>query len=422
MFRTAIGVENVVRQNGAVPATIGIIKGKIHIGMFSENIEVLARKSKTVGEVLKVSRRDLPYVMSQKLSGGTTVSATSLLSYKAGIQIFATGGIGGVHYGAEQTLDISADLTELSRTPITVVSAGVKSILDIEKTLEVLETNGVTVAVLSSVQGNDVEFPAFFTAKSSHKAPMVVKNVSEAAAMVHYHDQLKLENGILIAVPIPEKEEANCDTINSAIQDALKQAKQQNIKGKSVTPYILQKVNEVSGGESLKANIALVRNNAKIAAEIACELNKLFFLEEENIDADTSKNDSVFSHFHILKTPEKVEQTNAKTAADANSSFKPVVIGGSIVDSILTAETSDIKINGSTYKGSSNVVLGGVGQNLATCLSKLDLDPLFISAVANDTNGKLVQDQHRNLSVNGFRTMPGVATSSSFVILDKNGK
>lgn len=263
---TALSLEKIVRDTGAIPATMGIIHGRIKIGMTRAEMEFLANSK----EVIKTSRRDIPYVVGMGLSGGTTVSATMIFSQFAGIRVFATGGMGGVHRGADRSFDISADLTELSRTNVAVVCAGVKAILDIGLTLEKLETLGVPVLGY----GTD-DFPAFYTRKSSFKVPMRVNNPEDCARIMKSKWDLNLDGGIIIANPIPEEYEAQRENIDKAIEIALFEAEKNGIVGKEVTPYLLSKVKELTAGESLAANMALVKNNALVAAQIAVEYAKL---------------------------------------------------------------------------------------------------------------------------------------------------
>ncbi|GFR49820.1 hypothetical protein Agub_g11760 [Astrephomene gubernaculifera] len=258
---TALEVEGVVRDAGAVPATIAIIQGVPHIGMQREQLEHIARRGTAVQ---KVSRRDLPLVLAKRMDGATTVSATAALAALAGVHVFVTGGIGGVHRGGEVTMDVSADLTELGRTPIAVVCAGAKSILDIPRTLEVLETQGVAVAAY----GTD-EFPAFFTPRSGCKAPARVDSAEEAAGMLASLRRLGLGSGMLVAVPVPSEHAAEGEEVEAAIHTALQEAEQRGIKGNEVTPFLLERVRSLTGGRSLAANIKLVKNNARVGAAIA---------------------------------------------------------------------------------------------------------------------------------------------------------
>jgi len=259
-LETALGVEAVVRENGAIPATIAVIDGELRVGLEHHELETLAQAR----DVVKASGRDLAVAMVRGQTAGTTVSATMLLADLAGIDIFATGGVGGVHRGAEQTFDISADLTELGRTKTAVVCAGVKSILDIAKTLEYLETQRVPVIAF----GTD-DFPAFFTRQSGFKADHRLDTAEEIAHAMHLHHQLGTGTGLLIANPIPEQAALTPEFIDGTIADAVKEAEERGIGRKQLTPFLLARINELSKGESLRANIALVRNNAALAAQMA---------------------------------------------------------------------------------------------------------------------------------------------------------
>jgi pseudouridine-5'-phosphate glycosidase len=259
-LETALGVEAVVRENGAVPATIAVINGELRAGLERHELEELAQAK----GVVKASGRDLAVAMVRGQTAGTTVSATMLLADLAGIEIFATGGVGGVHRGAEQTFDISADLTELGRTRTAVVCAGVKSILDIAKTLEYLETQRVPVIAYGTE-----DFPAFFTRKSGYKADHRLDSAEDIAKAMHLHHQLGTGTGLLIANPIPEAAALTPDFIDGTIADAVKEAEERGIGRKELTPFLLARINDLSKGESLKANIALVRNNAALAARMA---------------------------------------------------------------------------------------------------------------------------------------------------------
>lgn len=264
---TALTVEKTVRDNGAVPATIAIIQGVITVGCSKEEIEHLGKAGLTV---TKTSRRDVPFVVSKGLDGATTVATTMMFAHMAGIKVFATGGIGGVHRGAEKTMDISADLEELARTPVNVVCAGAKSILDLGLTLEYLETKGVAVVGY----GTD-EFPAFFTSKSGFKLTQRMDTPSEVARAIYAKDALDLGGGMLICNPIPEQYSMDAEYIESVIKEAVKEADEKGIKGKDITPFLLDKIQKITGGESLDSNIKLVLNNAVLASKIAVELSKL---------------------------------------------------------------------------------------------------------------------------------------------------
>ncbi len=259
-IETALAVEAVIKENGAVPATVGIVQGKYCVGLSLQQIELLG----SAKNVWKVSLRDMPYVISKNLYGATTVAATMRIAYMAGIGIFATGGIGGVHRGATSTMDISADLTEMAHTSVAVVSSGIKSILDIELTLEYLETQGIPVVTIGQN-----EFPSFYSRKSSFGSPLRAEDASEIANMLHIKWQSGLKGSVLIANPIPEKLEIPFEEMELQIQAAMHAANQQKVKGKQVTPFLLQYIADHTRGESLQANIALVKHNAKVGSEIA---------------------------------------------------------------------------------------------------------------------------------------------------------
>ncbi|MBR2056437.1 MAG: pseudouridine-5'-phosphate glycosidase [Clostridia bacterium] len=264
---TALRVEEEVRKNGAVPATIAIIDGVPTVGCNREEIEKLGKAGLTV---TKVSRRDIPIVIAKGLNGATTVASTMILAEKAGVKIFATGGIGGVHRGAEKTMDISADLDELSKTNVTVVCAGAKSILDLNLTMEYLETKGVAVIGY----GTD-ELPAFFTRESGIKVGYRMDTPKEIAESMKAKEDMGLEGGMLVTNPIPEEYSMDAKVIGEAIDKAVKEAEDLGVKGKDITPFLLDKIQKITGGDSLASNIQLVLNNARLASQIAVELSKL---------------------------------------------------------------------------------------------------------------------------------------------------
>lgn len=257
---TALAVEEVVRANGAVPATIAIFNGQCHVGLSKQELEYFGNAN----NVWKVSLRDMPYVISQQLYGATTVAATMRIATMAGIKIFVTGGIGGVHRGAEDSMDISADLTEMAQTSVAVVSAGVKSILDIGLTLEYLETKGIPV-----VTYGQEEFPSFYSRKSGFRSPLTLYSPKEIAQLLSTKWQLGLEGSVLIANPVPAEQEITTEEMEVHIQQALHAATEQKITGKEVTPFLLKYIADHTKGESLEANIALIKHNAKVGAEIA---------------------------------------------------------------------------------------------------------------------------------------------------------
>ncbi|XP_041795277.1 pseudouridine-metabolizing bifunctional protein C1861.05 [Chelmon rostratus] len=385
---TAKEVEAIVRAEGATPATVGVIEGEVRVGLSSEELDHLARCQSS----LKVSRRDLPYVISKGLSGGTTVSATMIAAHQAGIPVFVTGGIGGVHRDGENSLDISADLTELGRTPIAVVSAGVKSILDIGRTLEYLETQGVCVATYGALKN----FPAFFSPQSGFTSPYQVCDPEEAAELIASCLSLGLQSGVLLAVPIPEEHAAAGQQIEEAIQAAVTEASAKGIRGRDVTPFILQKVNDLTKGKSLQANIALIHNNAKVGSQIACALSK-------------QMND---------KTSKGKTQPHGKHSSHPESDI--VVIGGINVDFIAKGKTKTLF--GQTNVGSVCQSFGGVGRNVADSLSRLGHRPLFISATGADSHSDAVFNHCKHMNTSGVARLEEQSTATYCVVISESGE
>ncbi|XP_053660896.1 pseudouridine-5'-phosphate glycosidase-like [Anopheles marshallii] len=311
---TALEVEQIVRQQGAVPATIAIVGGRIKVGLGADQLRLLARND-SGAQTVKTSRRDMAYVMATSGNGGTTVAGTLLVADAVGIRIFATGGIGGVHREGERTMDVSADLIELGRCPVAVVSSGVKSILDIPRTLEYLETQGVCVTTYGS---EDCEFPAFYTRSSGSKAAYNLTSAAVAAKMLHMNRALGLGSGILIGVPIPERYAMDATEMNAVIAEALRDAERKRIHGKEVTPFILSAVSALTRGKSLDANMALIKNNAQVAADIAVELARI-----ENWSSPECKD-------------------VGSLAADGAGA--PLVIGGSVIDICINVLEDDLKL------------------------------------------------------------------------------
>ncbi|XP_049429972.1 uncharacterized protein zgc:136858 isoform X2 [Epinephelus fuscoguttatus] len=382
---TAKEVEAIVRAEGATPATVGVIDGEVHVGLSSEELDHLARSKSS----LKVSHRDLPYVISKGLSGGTTVSATMIAARRAGIPVFVTGGIGGVHRDGENTLDISADLTELGRTPIAVISAGVKSILDIGRTLEFLETQGVCVATY----GGSRNFPAFFSPQSGFSSPYQVCNPEEAAKLIVSTLSLGLQSGVLLAVPIPEEHAAAGQMIEEAIQAAVTEASDKGVTGRDVTPFILQKVSELTAGKSLQANIALIHNNAKVGSQIACALSK--------------------------QTTERKTRRHGQHSSDSESDI--VVIGGINVDFIAKGRTKTLHF-GQTNPGSVCQSFGGVGRNIADSLSRLGHKPLFISATGADSHSEAVLKYCEHMNTSGVARLEEQRTATYCAVITESGE
>ncbi|XP_015183413.1 PREDICTED: pseudouridine-metabolizing bifunctional protein C1861.05 [Polistes dominula] len=390
-FQTALKVEDAVKKQGAIPATIGIIDGIIHVGLDHEQLKILSKSNPE--NTVKCSARDLSSVVLQKLNGGTTVSATMLIANLAGIPIMATGGIGGVHREAETTFDISTDLIELGRTPIAVVCSGVKSILDIGKTLEYLETQGVPVVNI----GNNYNFPAFYCAETYDqlKAPFKVKDSKDAADLIRIQRELNLSTGILLTVSVPNEHALNPNEVEIEISKALEKAKRMHIKGKYVTPLLLKELNEMTSGKFLKTNIALIENNAKVAAEIAK------YLCEEIQQASTLSQHS--KHLPAFKK-------------------SPVVVGAAIVDTILQVEDSEIKFDGRMHAGQGRKSCGGVGRNLADALIKLGAyNTRFISVVGNDEPGTAI---FHSLKGGGgtLEHSSNISTANCTAIIDAKGE
>ena len=261
---TALNVEKLIRENGAVPATIAVIGGRLKAGLSESEIDYLG---KTGAGVTKASRRDLPILVDEGRDGATTVTTTMIIAHMAGIQVFATGGIGGVHRGAQQTFDISADLEELAHTPVMVVCAGAKSILDLGLTLEYLETHGVPV-----IGYGTEELPAFYTRKSGFKVDYRIDTPAELAKAFYVKQDMGLGGGMLVTNPIPEEYSMDHEVINKAIDEAVAEANRLGIHGNETTPFLLAKIKDITGGDSLASNIQLVYNNARLAAKTACEL------------------------------------------------------------------------------------------------------------------------------------------------------
>lgn len=261
---TALNCQRICRENGAVPATCAVIDGEFCVGLTDEQIDYLGREGQ---RVTKASRRDLGMLFANRMDGATTVAATMILARAAGVRVFATGGIGGVHRGAETTMDISADLEELAQTPVCVVCAGAKSILDLNLTMEYLETKGVPVIGFKTD-----ELPAFYTRKSGIKVPWRADDPETIADAFNVADEIGLKTGMLVVNPIPEEYSMDADVINKAIDEAIADANAKGIKGKETTPFLLAKIKDITGGSSLDANIQLVYNNVRLAAQIAAKI------------------------------------------------------------------------------------------------------------------------------------------------------
>ncbi len=470
-------VEATVRKFGAIPATVAIIEGVPKVGLTESDLLKLANNAS--GTVLKASTRDIAHACAVGATAATTVASTMKLAHLAGISVFATGGIGGVHRGAESTMDISADLLELSRTPVTVVCAGIKSILDIPKSLEVLETN--SVPVLS--YGTPV-FPAFYTNDSGIPSPRTVNKTVEVASMMGHQRQLQLHSGILVAVPNPAP--AAGDKIQYAINFALTSAKNEGISGAKVTPYVLDKVQQLTQGESLESNIALVLNNARVAAEIAVDyanISKQNLLSshlagfksgaEGKIDGSTvavkvggvptvhSASASAAAGIKV-GAPEIAAAVPTNTAAPAPQTTTPtptapatatatssaasiaptstkrtttstgsttppdiVVVGGAVVD--LIGHISTLTKYQTSNPGRLHISHGGVGRNIAESLARLGRNVSLATAVADDINGRSIVDSSSTTGIDMTHVKvlshksPAAADSSSVATGSSSG-
>ncbi|XP_041973575.1 pseudouridine-metabolizing bifunctional protein C1861.05 [Aricia agestis] len=399
-IQTALAVENIIRENGAVPATIAIIKGQLHVGLSEAQLEYLAQAK----GVVKASRRDLAPVMAAKQDGATTVAGTIIAAELADIPIFVTGGIGGVHREAESTMDISADLTELGRSKTLVVCSGVKSILDIGRTLEYLETQGVTVCAF----GDTTDFPAFYTRQSGHVAPNRAADASHAARILLAAKTFLLGSGIVIAVPVPEQHAMDGNVIEAAISRALLDAKSRGIRGKEVTPFILAAVSEATQGASLNTNIALIKNNAKVGAEIAVQFNKLRNSSGRS-DKIARKND--------------LDHVTRKFHTECGGGEEAVlVIGGANVDRAYRVTEDNVQLDGSTHPCKISQCGGGVGRNMAEALWQLRRGRTrLLTAVGNDADGAYLQDIAPGLFVDGC-VVDGARTATYAAVFDKKGE
>ncbi|KAJ3239662.1 hypothetical protein HDU78_002750 [Chytriomyces hyalinus] len=429
---TALGVENIVRKNGAVPATIAVIGGKVHVGLEDNEIRKLADLTdKTVPKVhLALSFRHTQHVLGEGVktrfgtcsgkrmdrwrlftksgnmdganskschSGSTTVAATSIIANAVGISVFVTGGIGGVHRNGHVTMDVSADLTELSRTPIAVVCAGIKSILDIPRTLEYLETMGVPV-----VSYQTTAFPAFYTPLSGYDSIAAMASPQDCASLIKAQRDLGLQNGTVIGVPIPsDAVEIDGEELEKCIQKALIEAEIQGISGKNVTPFLLDKVKEVTDGKSLNANMALIANNAHVGSQIAVSLAEL--IENEGGKGGHGVKLATFS-------PKKWSPET-----------KIAVIGATNLDIVSKFSASASKEK--SAEGSVSFSLGGVGRNIAEACWRSGGDPYFVSAIGSDPAGDIVQAKLKEICMpmTGIEAIENATTGCYNGILDSSG-
>ncbi|PWY62971.1 IdgA domain protein [Aspergillus eucalypticola CBS 122712] len=421
-------LESVVRSNGAVPATIGILGGEARVGLSPEELVELASTAEKKN-ALKVSRRDLGYICGlglagKRLHGGTTVSGTMVLAHLAGIKIFGTGGLGGVHRGGENSMDISADLTELGRTPVAVVSSGCKSFLDIPRTLEYLETEGVCVGTFADGRQGSVDFPAFYTRDSGLKSPKIIQNEAEAAAIVYAQSQIPVSSGILLANPVPlEHSIAGSDMVH-IIDEALRLADVEGYHGSDNTPFVLAKIKELSGGKSVSANRALVEANVKRAAKVAVELSKL----ERSGGSLNERHMPAFSGTSRADQATETELEHAtKTPLETVTKADVLVAGSLAID--LSCDFAPAEANTTTpaLQTSNRAVigqsLGGVGHNVAIAARYLDSSVLFCSVVGDDLSGQAALSSLRQegLSTAGIKVLPpssGARTAQYIAVND----
>ncbi|KAG9045515.1 hypothetical protein FS842_001167, partial [Serendipita sp. 407] len=410
-LKTALSIEGCVRASGAIPATIGILNGHIHVGLSRAQIEQLSDTRNFPSS--KISRRDIAAVCARKGNGGTTIAGTMVIAHLAGIKVFSTGGLGGVHRGGEDSLDVSADLTELGRTPVAVIAGGIKSILDIGRTLEYLETQGVPVVTYGRTRG----FPAFFSPRSGFESPYNVETPLEAANIIHHGDLLGLKNGYMFGCPIPEEYAEAGERIQRAVDQAVEESTLNGMdkRGKEVTPWLLNRVYELTGGASLENNVALIENSARIGGKIAVEYAKL-----QAGKADSTQNLGPFLDFAtVVPNGSPGIDPNVRAierfTSDPDQKVKPtkpakvVVVGGAAVDVISKADGSSSGSSAvrSTVPGTVKNYLGGVARNVAEathriCASTSETgsdEVLLVAPVGSDSFGTIVRDGTASLGM-----------------------
>ncbi|KAK4892370.1 hypothetical protein LTR27_009204 [Elasticomyces elasticus] len=444
-FALSSKLESLIRINGGVPATIGILEGIAKVGMSADEINRLVSGFSEAG---KVSRRDLAFVCGvtmdgKRLNGGTTVAGTMLLAHKAGIRVFATGGLGGVHRGVEQTLDVSADLTELGRTPVAVISSGCKSFLDIPRTLEYLETQGVAVYTFADGRRSEIDFPAFYSRDSGVLSPGVVLDEVEAASMLHAHFSLGLQSGLHFANPIPEEFSIPHAEMEVTIEQALEEAEAAGATGSEITPFILTKIKELTGGDSVEANKALVEANVVMGTKLAVELQKL---ETEDVEQDRpeTQTSGFGSNYTTTGVSLKVDTPSAPTplATPENTTIDEplldptaplevapapnVFVAGSLnVDLSCDFSPRSSSSDHSPELKTSNPAtisqsLGGVAHNIARAAHLMGANVQLCSAVGDDLSGKAALEALTTVGMSdaGVKVMPDTRTSQYVAIND----
>ena len=392
--QTALSVEAAALALGCQPATIAVLDGIIHVGLTREQFEELGQLGL---KCTKCSTRDLGAIVARRGNGSTTVAATMRIAWMCGIRVFATGGVGGVHRGVENTGDVSADLEELARTPVTVVCAGVKSILDIPRTLEYLDTKSVPVLTISA--SPSAPFPAFFSADSGCPSPVVLPSPAACASVIHHHSQLGLTSGVLIANPIPTEFAAEGQRMEEATQRALAEMREKNVTGSGVTPFLLLRIAELTGGESLAANIQLILNNVRAASLIARELKRL-------------EGSAILS----------AGASSAVSTSESASPVRVVVCGAVNQDIIGRPAKHTAFLLGTSSPGHIERHLGGVGRNIAEALGRLEHRPLLIAALGADREAEDVVRQCEEVGIRreGFVRLAGLSTSTYLAVMDES--
>ncbi|KAG1833737.1 indigoidine synthase A-like protein [Suillus variegatus] len=424
----AQSVERIVRSTGSIPATIAVIGGRIKIGLHPAELERLADQRSNPTAV-KLSRRDIAAAIALKKDGGTTCCSTLIFAALAGIKVFATGGLGGVHRGGENTMDVSADLHELTRCPVGLVSAGVKSILDIRRTLEYLETLGVPVVSYAETH----DFPAFYSGRSGFESPWRINDPRTAAQILHTHWQLGMSNGALFAVPIPAEYEAVGSALQEAVEQAVRESEEQNISnlGKAVTPWLLNRVGELTQGKSLASNIALVENTALVGGQIAVEYAK--------IAGDRHDQDQCYPVTGIRGKPDEPHSASDVASSGTTDDFKGqplpnaslVVVGCAAVDITSQPLTDSDLGHQSTFPGKVSMSLGGVGRNIAEAAHRVlsshsdesSAATLLVSLVGDDSFGRLLSEETRMLGMrtDGLIPVRGGRSSVCSLLLERSG-
>ncbi|KAJ5484970.1 Pseudouridine-5'-phosphate glycosidase [Penicillium diatomitis] len=425
-------LESVVRENGGVPATIGVLGGVARVGMSPDEIVELASTVENKSAI-KVSRRDLGYICGmgmsgRKIHGGTTISGTMILSELAGIRIFGTGGLGGVHRGGENTMDISADLTELGRTPVTVISSGSKSFLDIPRTLEYLETEGVCVATFADGREGPVDYPAFFSRDSGIRSPKVIQNEAEAAAIVYAQSHLPVRSGLLFANPVPAESSFSKPEMDRIVAEAVRLAEVEGHTGSDNTPFVLAKIKELSGGKSVIANRALIESNIKRATRVAVELAKLE-IGDRSIKAGITQSSKDHSEPSAPKRSDSEPTVSSPPQPHPHKSADLVIAGSLAIDlscdyAPFTRDTNnDAPVPHTSNPAKIEQSLGGVGHNVALAAKYIGSDVLFCSVVADDLSGRaaLSSLEEEGLDKKGVQVLPtssGTRTAQYVAIND----